>query len=247
VELEMTKKIQDKCLVLAKELVAALESSNEAKAEQLLDELAGVKESMLFQEVGRLTRQLHDTMSSFSGDSALATIAENEIPDAKERLQYVITMTEQAANQTLNVVEELMPVSQELNEQANKLSVNWQRFLIKKMPFDEFKGMSKEITDHFNYSVQSLETIQNGLNDVLIAQGFQDITGQIIRKVIDLVQNLENNMVELIRVSGGKSETQKTVSEPDLPGPVVPNVDDKNGDVATSQDDVDDLLSSLGF
>jgi chemotaxis protein CheZ len=243
----MTNTIQDKRLLLAKELVVALENNNDDKAEQLFDELAGVRESMLFQEVGRLTRELHNTMNSFSGDSALAAIAENEIPDAKERLQYVITMTEQAADQTLNVVEELMPVSQELNEQANRLSGNWQRFLIKKMPFDEFKGMSQEITEHFNHSVQALEAIQNGLNDVLMAQGFQDITGQIIRKVIDLVQNLENNMVDLIRVSRGKSATQKAVSEPDLPGPVVPNVDDKKGDVATSQDDVDDLLSSLGF
>jgi len=243
----MTDIIQDKRLVLAKELVTALENNDEDKAEQLFDELTGVKESMLFQEVGRLTRELHDTMNSFSGDSALTVIAENEIPDAKERLQYVIAMTEQAANQTLNVVEELMPVSQELNEQANRLSGNWQRFLIKKMPFDEFKGMSQEITEHFNHSVQALEAIQNGLNDILLAQGFQDITGQIIRKVINLVQNLENNMVDLIRVSGGKSAAQKTASEPDLPGPVVPNVDDKKGNVATSQDDVDDLLSSLGF
>ena len=243
----MTKKTQDNRLALAKELVAALENNDEEKIDQLSDELAGLRESMLFQEVGRLTRQLHDTMGNFSMDSTLTEIAENDIPDAKERLQYVISMTEKAANQTLNVVEELMPVSQDLNEKADKLAKNWQRFLIKKMPFDEFKGMSHEITEHFDHSVRSLGQIQNGLNEVLMAQGFQDITGQIIRRVIDLVQNLENNMVELIRVSGGKLAVANKTTEPDLPGPAVPNVDDKDGDVATSQDDVDDLLSSLGF
>jgi chemotaxis protein CheZ len=243
----MTNNTQDKRLALARELVLALESKDEAKVDQLSDELTGFKESRLFQEVGRLTRQLHDTMGSFSDDTTLTEIAKNDIPDAKERLQYVITMTEQAANQTLNVVEELMPVSHDLNDRANKLSENWQRFLVKKMPFDEFKSMSYEITEHFNHSVESLDKIQTGLNDVLLAQGFQDITGQIIRKVIDLVQNLEDNMVDLVRVSGAKIETKKTKTELDLPGPVVPNVDDKNGDVATSQDDVDDLLSSLGF
>ena len=243
----MPNNIQDKRLVLTKELVVALESNDEIKVEQLFDELTGFRESMLFQEVGRLTRQLHDNMGSFSGDSKLTEIAENDIPDAKERLQYVISMTEQAANQTLNVVEELMPVSLDLNEKANKLADNWQLFLINKMPFDEFKGMSNEITEHFNHLVQSLDKIQNGLNEVLLAQGFQDITGQIIRKVIDLVQNLENNMVDLVRVSGTRLATEKNNTELDLPGPVVPNVDDKNGDVATNQDDVDDLLSSLGF
>lgn len=243
----MSNNIQDERLALAKELVAALESNDETRVEQLSDELTGFRESMLFQEVGRLTRQLHDTMGSFSADSKLAEIAENDIPDAKERLQYVISMTEQAANQTLNTVEELMPVSQDLNDKANQLAENWQRFLIKKIPFDEFKGMSQEITAHFDHSVQSLDQIQKGLNEVLMAQGFQDITGQIIRKVIDLVQNLENNMVDLVRVSGARIGTEKNNTELELLGPVVPNVDDKKGDVATSQDDVDDLLSSLGF
>ncbi len=234
-------------LALAKDLVAALENNDEARAEQLCDELAGIRESSLYQEIGYLTRQLHDTMNSFSADSTFTDIAENEIPDAKERLQYVITMTEQAANQTLTVVEDLMPVSQELHQQAHNLAENWQRFLIKKMPFDEFKDMSQELTEHFKYSVGAVEQIQKGLNEVLMAQGFQDITGQIIRKVINLVQSLEENMVEIIKVSGNKNHLEKNSKQQDLPGPVVPKVDDRNNDVATSQDDVDDLLSSLGF
>lgn len=243
----MTNLTRDDRLALAKALVAALESKDESKADQLCEQLAEIKESSLYQEIGYLTRQLHDTMNSFSADARLTNIAKNEIPDAKERLQYVIAMTEQAANQTLTVVEDLMPVSQALNEQAHNLSENWQRFLVKKMPFDEFKAMSQEITEHFNFSVEAIEKIQDGLNEVLMAQGFQDITGQIIRKVIDLVKSLEENMVELIRVSGSKQNLENRSNEQSLPGPVVPNVDDRNNDVATSQDDVDDLLSSLGF
>ncbi len=243
----MTNLSPDNRLTIAKDLVAALEKNDQARADQLCDDLAGIRESSLYQEIGYLTRQLHDTMNSFSADSSLNEIAENDIPDAKERLQYVITMTEQAANQTLTVVEDLMPVSQELHQQSNSLAENWQRFLVKKMPFDEFKDMSQELTEHFKYSVGAVEQIQNGLNEVLMAQGFQDITGQIIRKVINLVQNLEENMVELIKVSGNKHYLEKNSKQQDLPGPVVPKVDDRNNDVATSQDDVDDLLSSLGF
>jgi len=234
-------------LALAKDLVKALERGDDLAADGLLDDIAEIRETQLFQEVGRLTRQLHDTMAGFTLDSKIAAMTENDIPDAKERLQYVITMTEQSANQTLSVVEALLPVSKGLNEQAGQLSEKWERFLDKEMPFAEFKSMASEITSHFKTSKGSLKQVEEGLNEILMAQGFQDITGQIIKRVINLVQDLEISMVELIRFSGGRGTEPMTISEPELPGPAVPGVDDKAGDVASSQDDVDDLLSNLGF
>jgi len=233
-------------LALARDLVKALEQGDEATADGLLDEIAGLRETQLFQEVGRLTRQLHDTLAGFAIDSKIASMTETDIPDAKERLHYVIRMTEQAANQTLNAVENLLPVSVQLNEQAAALEDKWSRFLDKEMPYEEFKAMSKEIAQYFIQSKSSLDVVQAGLNDILMAQGFQDITGQIIRRVIELVQDLETSMVELIRISGHKTKSAQT-EEHKLPGPVVPGVDDKAEDVANSQDEVDDLLSSLGF
>lgn len=235
-------------LSLAKELVAALESGEQVVADGLLDELAGLRETQLFKEIGRLTRQLHDTMVSFSVDAKITAMTEHDIPDAKERLHYVIAMTEQAADQTLTAVENLVPISQQLNDQVALLSGKWGRFLDREMPLEEFKSMSAEISRHFKESKAGLEQVQAGLNDILMAQGFQDITGQIIRRVIDLVQELEISMVKLISIAGRKSgEKAVQSSHPELPGPVVPGVDDREGGVAHSQVDVDDLLSSLGF
>lgn len=234
-------------LLLAKDLVIALENNDETKADEILDQISGMRESMLFQEVGRLTRQLHDTMNSFALDSKMVELTSKDIPDAKERLHYVIAMTEQAANQTMDVIEQLTPIAQELSDQANELSNKWDRFLAKDMPFEEFKNMSQEITVHFAQTKERVASVQTGLTDILMAQGFQDITGQIIRRVIDLVQDMEHSMVELVRLSGGKMKAGAVAKESELPGPVVPGVDDKANDVATNQDDVDDLLSSLGF
>jgi len=234
-------------LTLAKDLVSALEKGDHMAADTLLDELAGLRETQLFKEIGRLTRQLHDTMVSFSLDSKITSMTETEIPDAKERLQYVITMTEQAADQTLTAVENLLPISQELNDQAAQLSAKWGRFLDREMPLDEFKAMTAEITQHFAQSKGGLEQVQAGLNDILMAQGFQDITGQIIRRVIELVQELEISLIKLISISGRKVGSEAVAIHHELPGPVVPGVDDREGDVAHSQVDVDDLLSSLGF
>ena len=235
-------------LKLAKDLVAALEKGDQVVADGLLDELAGLRETQLFKEIGRLTRQLHDTMVSFSVDAKIAAMTEHDIPDAKERLHYVISMTEQAADQTLTAVEDLLPVSQTLNGQIENLASKWGRFLDREMPLAEFKAMSVEITEHFKQSKGDLERIQAGLNDILMAQGFQDITGQIIRRVIELVQELEASMVKLISISGRKMTGGESAQQDhELPGPVVPGVDDREGGVATSQVDVDDLLSSLGF
>jgi len=244
----MTEKIQAAQLLLAKNLVQALESNDEVAADKILDEMAGMRESMLFQEVGRLTRQLHDSMNNFSLDAKMTALTANDIPDAKERLHYVITMTEQAANNTLNVVEDLLPISNVLNEQASELSNKWDRFLAKDMPFEEFKMMSSDITAYFSQTKNDLNSVQAGLTDILLAQSFQDITGQIIKKVITLVEDLEQGMVSLVSLSGEHTHPNNAVmTGAELPGPVVPGVDDKSNDVAKKQDDVDDLLSSLGF
>jgi chemotaxis protein CheZ len=237
----------DRRLPLAKQLVAALEQGDTAAADQVLDDIAALHQTHLFKEVGKLTRQLHDTMANFAMDSKITAITEHDIPNAKERLKYVITMTEQAANQTLTAVENLLPVSEQLSAQADQLAGKWGRFLGREMPYDEFKVLSSELTLHFKESAEALAYMQSGLTEILLAQGFQDITGQIIRKVIELVQSLEDSMVSLVRISGSKNHPVQALASDDLPGPVVPGIDDTLGNVANSQDDVDDLLSSLGF
>jgi chemotaxis protein CheZ len=238
----------DTRLALAKKLVTALEQDNSQEAEQLLDDLTSLKQTQLFKEIGKLTRHLHDTLSMFTADSNLAVFTEQEIPDTQERLRYVISVTEQAANQTLAAVETILPITQDLNAQANKLAAKWEIFLMRKMPYAEFMALSGELTQHFQGSTAALAEIQSGLTTILMAQGYQDITGQIITKVIKFVHELEESLVNLIREVGGKKTgSREPVAKVALPGPVVPGVDDKLSDSASSQDEVDDLLSSLGF
>ena len=233
-------------------LVAALEKGDQVEADRLLDDISRLRETALFQEVGRLTRQLHDTLASFALDDRLADLTEKDIPDAKERLNYVIAMTEQAANTTLNAVEAIVPMAESLDEQAGTLSAQWRRFRQREMPFEEFKALSQSLSDHFDRTQRDLQSMQRLLNEVLMAQGFQDLTGQIIRRVIQLVQDVEHNMVDMIRLSGRRyrddGEARSGVPPAPAPapalGPSVPGVD--TGSVH-SQDDVDALLSSLGF
>lgn len=255
--MSLPKKIADDgSLQLARELVEQLEAGDEEMVTKLLDDLARKRETGLFQEIGKLTRELHDALNSFHLDSRIASLTEHDIPDAKERLSYVITMTEQAAHRTLNAVEASLPIAEELQTRSHELRDKWARFRRKDMQASEFRALVPEIDSFLDLTSGHAEKLNSSLSDVLMAQDFQDLTGQIIRRVINLVKDVEENLVQMVRISGqrmrpveGGSAGSDKAGKEDLSrgiGPQVPGVD-KGEDVVTGQDDVDDLLSSLGF
>ncbi len=238
-------------LAQARAIVAALERGDEVEADRILDEIGRLRENQLFQEVCRLTRQLHDALVGFMADSKLVELTENDIPNARQRLRHVITLTEQAATTTLNAVDAILPRVAALSARLKTLTTQWQRFLQREMPYQEFKELSRAITVFLGDLNEEMNLLQGQLNEVLMAQSFQDLTGQIIRRVIDLVQQAEDSLIELIRFSGRQGSIQRAPlagqadqSEMAAGGPVVPGLDQT---AIASQDEVDDLLSSLGF
>jgi chemotaxis protein CheZ len=236
-------------LELARSLVDHLESGDNEGAVSVIAELAGFRDSLLFQEVGRLTRELHDSINSFVMDAQLASIAEKDMPNAAERLRYVIATTEQAANTTLGAVEESLPLADSLRNDAQHLSDQWAKFNSRQLTVDDFRALSTELSGFLDATQANTVELHDKLSEVLLAQGYQDITGQIIRKVIDLVNDVEVKLVELVRLSGkratGAQADSAAGSGTQAQGPAVPGVD--KGDIVNGQDDVDDLLSSLGF
>jgi len=234
-------------LAQAEEMLIALQKGNEEQVDKLLRTIADARESELFQEVGKMTRQLHNTLNSFCEDSNLDRMAELEIPDARERLNYVITMTQEAADRTLCAVEETMPMAETISNRAGELREVWERFRRRELSVEQFKELSGSIETFLVDIENESAVMKNNLNDVLMAQGFQDLTGQIIKRVITLVGQVENNLVELIRITGHKMTPAVEENKRDIEaeGPQIPGVG--KSDVVSGQDDVDDLLSSLGF
>lgn len=241
--------IADDTLTLARNFVHEMEQGNHEQAEMFLDELSHVKQRDLFREVGKLTRDLHEALNHFRMDTRLADFAVQDIPDAKERLNYVITMTEDSANKTLNAVESALPVSEQLRDRGLVLIEQWHRFRHREMSAQEFRDFCRELDIFFPAVAAGANTLNGHLAAVLMAQDFQDLTGQIIRRVITLVQDLEVSLVDLIRLSGPvmvkPDASNKAGKVVPLARPVVPGVD--HGDSVQGQDEVDALLSSLGF
>lgn len=239
---------QDPRYECVRALLGHLEAGNEAEAGRCLDELTRLRETELFRELGRLTRELHNALTSFRLDERFATLAQVEIPDAKDRLHYVVQLTEQAASRTLGVVEQARPLCEELGQRAEALARDWQRFLRRDMSLEDFRVLAAQLGQFLPQVSETTGKLYASLGEVLMAQTFQDLTGQIIKRVITLVEELEGNLVKLIRLSGQKlsgaaaevGQASGRLDGPQIPGRVSP-------DAVSGQDEVDALLSSLGF
>lgn len=238
--------ISEDNIARTRDLLAMLENGDEEAAKEVIDDLTQIRESDLYQEMGKLTRELHDAISSFGMDESIAKLAEDDIPDARQRLRHVITMTDDAANKTLTAVEDSMPLCEGLEDRSKGLAVEWGRFKKRDMNLLEFKQLAGRLDEFFVENTGDAGKIRSSLNDVLMAQDFQDLTSQIIKKVITLVESVESNLVEIIKITGAQKNPESNENDSDeLAGPVVPGVNEN--DSISDQDDVDDLLSSLGF
>jgi len=234
-------------LAKARELVELLESGNIERADSLLETLSGMRQSTLFQELGRLTRTLHEALTSFQMDSRLGRLAEQDIPDAHDRLRYVVTKTEEAAHRTLKAVEDSIPLAKRLEQHAVAHQQQWEKFLRREMDIQEFRSLTRSLREFLAAIIADSASLSRNLSDVLMAQEYQDLTGQVINRVIRVVQEVETSLVDMIRVVGLRTqggERAESDAKPRLEGP---QIDPKRPDVVANQDDVDTLLSSLGF
>jgi chemotaxis protein CheZ len=234
----------------AKSLVEFLETDQQDKADALVAEIQNPINSELFAEIGKLTRQLHDSLNNFQLDSRLNDLATADIPDAKERLNYVITRTEEAANKTMDVVESVFPVVDNLAEQVRAVNPSWTKLMNNEIDLPGFKELCVDIDTLLTTTGKETQHIHGLMTDVLMAQDFQDLTGQVIRKVIDLVREVEDSLINMLTAFGisadqAQENTSPKVGENLVEGPIV-NKENRD-DVVEDQDDVDDLLSSLGF
>lgn len=234
----------------AKQLVEFLEAGHQDKADDLVATIQNPINSELFAEIGKLTRQLHDSLNNFQLDSRISDLATADIPDAKERLNYVIARTEDAANKTMDAVESIFPVVDNIQSKISTVNPLWSKLMSNELKLEEFKSLCHDIDDLLVSTGKDTQLVHALMTDVLMAQDFQDLTGQVIRKVIDLVREVEDSLINMLTAFGLSEEDAKKHSKPSVgdnlvEGPIV-NTEERD-DVVADQDDVDDLLSSLGF
>lgn len=262
---EIVEDVWDSLKHRAGQLIDKLEQRDYVSVSNAIQELNELRDNTLYLEVGKLTRGLHDAIVNFeivpkaTNDGASEISEESQMTNARDRLDYVIKLTQTSADKTMDMVEEGIPIATELGGNAAALKADWTRLIRREMEPDEFRELSKRIEEYLEQSVNGNQLLSQKLNEILMAQDFQDLTGQVIKKVISLVQDVETRLVDLMRVAGQIEELTgivKAAEEP-IKEPIESGLDsgaegpqihaDTREDVVSGQDDVDDLLSSLGF
>jgi chemotaxis protein CheZ len=195
--------------------------------------------SPMFDRLGHIVRQLHDSLRELGYDRSLSDIA-TEVTDAAGRLEYIATLTEQAANKVLNSIDEAMPVQDALIQTAKDVEGRWDQLFDGKLGLDECKLLAQASRRFAGTVANNGEAEKARLMEIMMAQDFQDITGQIIKKVVTITQKLERELAQLLIDNAPQSTREKEKVVDLLAGPDVPTS-------ALAQTDVDDLLADLGF
>ena len=232
-------------------LAGALAAGDEHLFLSELDLLVHRRERTLFSELRKLTGHLQSALDRFSVDSRLVDLAEKEVPDARARLDHVLKMTDEAAHRTMDLVEQCGPLAERTARGAGDISGLWTKFRARQIQVDEFRTMIQKLDVFLAATRTDMDKVRGNLTEVLMAQGYQDLSGQIIRGVMKLVAELETALVDLVRLSRTGTQAAAPVEKPSGDGmsrgfgPAVPGID--NGPSVSGQSDVDSLLAGLGM
>lgn len=197
----------------------------------------------VFNRVGHMARALHDTLSQLGYDRALEDAART-IPDARERLSYIGQLTEQAACRVLNATDVAIPLQNALGSDSTALTARWDRLYANQMGVDEFKTLAAETREFLRGVPKRAQDTSTQLHEIMMAQDFQDLTGQVIKKIVELAQQLETGLLQVL-IEAMPADKRPEAPTGLLNGPVINSAG--RTDVVTSQEQVDDLLESLGF
>lgn len=191
----------------------------------------------MFDRLGNLVRMMHDSMRELGYDRSLSDVA-SQIADAQGRLEYVASLTEQAANKVLNATDVGIPEQDGLAKNAKDIDERWNLLFSGKMSVDDFKLLASDSKTFANKVITSTDAEKARLLDIMMAQDFQDLTGQLIKKVLIITQAVERELAQILLDNAPSDLKEKAIEL--MEGPSVPNA-------ALEQDDVDNLLDSLGF
>jgi len=194
--------------------------------------------------IGHMTRALHESLRGLGLDKLIEKAA-SDIPDARDRLDYVARLSEQAAQKVLNATDAAGPLQDQIESSSGQLASSWQALLDRPDVSDaDWRAMAAQTVAAMQQARAGSVQTKSHLMDIMMAQDFQDLTGQVITKVTTIAQNLEQQLVQML-VDFAPAEVKREYDNGLLNGPQI-NPVGKN-DVVSDQSQVDDLLDSLGF
>jgi chemotaxis protein CheZ len=216
---------------------------SEVASKQEISASAEVNEDDVLLRVGQMTRSLHDSLRGLGFDKLLSQAAD-DIPDARDRLDYVAKLTEKAAQRVLAATEDASPLQAKIDKDAGMMAEQWNDVLNGPFSEERYRAMAAQTVAYLSETRTAAQTTKQYLLDIVMAQDFQDLTGQVIKKITELVHGLEHQLLQIL-IDHVPSESRRDNGNELLNGPQINPLN--NSDVVADQKQVDDLLESLGF
>ena len=197
----------------------------------------------MYERLGGIVRMLHDSLRQLGYDRSLSDVA-SQITDAQGRLEHVAALTEQAANKVLNTVDTSIPEQEALSKTAKDMQDRWNQLFEGKLSIEQFKALAGDSKQFAATVMHASESEKARLLEIMMAQDFQDITGQLIKKIVNITSTAERELAQVLRdnappevkaAMAAESKPAELMQGPSSPG------------TAMAQDDVDSLLADLGF
>ena len=196
----------------------------------------------LILRIGHLTRQMHESIRELGLDKGIAKAAE-AIPDARNRLGYIAQMTERAAERALNAIDVAQPIQDGLSSQAKALSQRWDAWFAQPVELDTARQLVLDNRAYLAAVPQQVSATNAQLMEIMMAQDFQDLTGQVIKKMMHVIKDMDTQLLKLL-IDNAPPDKRQDAPQGLLHGPqTVAGL----SDAVDGQDQVDDLLASLGF
>ena len=193
--------------------------------------------------IGHMTRALHENLRGLGLDKLIEKAAE-DIPDARDRLDYVARLSEDAAQKVLNATDEAGPLQDRICSDAKELSSAWQALLDGQGTGEaDWRALAQRTIATLGATTDATSATKSHLMDIMMAQDFQDLTGQVIKRVTGIAQNLEQQLVQTL-IDFAPEQLKKEIDNGLLNGP---QIDKSKEGIVADQSQVDDLLDSLGF
>jgi len=199
------------------------------------------QQDQFLNRIGQMTRSLHDNLRGLGFDRLLEKAA-SDMPDARDRLEYVAMMTEKAAQRVLNATETAGPMQDEIGEGAASLAAQWTAVTEGAFSEADYRALAEKTQAYLGATRQNVSMTKQQLMDIMMAQDFQDLTGQVIKRVTEVAHDIESQLVQLL-VDYSPGETKREDNGL-LNGP---QINPTGANVIANQGQVDDLLESLGF
>ncbi|WP_110665485.1 protein phosphatase CheZ [Salinicola halophilus] len=203
----------------------------------------------LIRRIGNLTRMLRENMRELGLDKEVEKAAQ-AIPDARDRLSYVASMTEKAAERALNAIDRAQPIQNALESEAKALDQRWGDWFAEPKALDEAKALVSDTRHYLKTVPDQTGATSAQLLEIMMAQDFQDLTGQVIKRMMDVIREIEQQLLQvLIDNAPEASERREGAKENTSASSLLngPQINPQATDVVSNQDQVDDLLDSLGF